>query len=97
MLKQRLVNNRDKCRLFDTPKLVSELEDAFRQMHADYAAGRLPTPNLNNIGFYHEIGVALSAGELADEAYLDVYTHELGRRHSISPLPADGRAWSGGK
>jgi len=94
-LKQRLVGNRDKCRLFDTGKLVGELEDAYRAMHADYAAGRLPTPNLNNIGFYHEIGVALSAGELDDEAYLGVYAHELARRDAVSPLPADGRAWNG--
>lgn len=97
LIKQRLVNNRDTCRLFDTPKLVRELEDAFRAMHADYAADRLPKPNLNNIGYYHEIGVALSAGELTDEAYLSVYTHELARRHAISPLPADGRAWGGGE
>ncbi|MDE3176479.1 MAG: glycosyl transferase [Pseudomonadota bacterium] len=97
LIKQRLVNNRDTCRLFDTPKLVRELEDAFRAMHADYAEGRRPTPNLNNIGYYHEIGVALSAGELSDEAYLPVYTHEIARRHAISPLPADGRAWDGGE
>lgn len=96
LIKQRLVNNRDTCRLFDTPTLVRELEDAFCAMHADYAGGRRPTPNLNNIGYYHEIGVALSAGDLTDEAYLSVYTHELSRRHAISPLPADGRAWNGG-
>jgi len=95
LIKQRLANNRDKCRLFDTPKLVAELEDAFRAMHADYAAGRLPVPNLDNVSLYHEIGVALSAGELDDEAYLSVYGHEMARRDAISPLPADGRAWNG--
>jgi predicted O-linked N-acetylglucosamine transferase (SPINDLY family) len=94
-LKLKLTNNRAKCRLFDTPKLVKELEDAFRAMHADYAAGRLPTPNLDNIGCYHEIGVALSAVEPTDEAYLGVYSHELGRRDAVSPLHADGRAWFG--
>ena len=95
LIKQRLVANRDKRRLFDTPKLVGELEDAFRGMHADYVAGRLPTPNLDNAGFYHEIGVALSVGELDDEAYLGVYEHEMARRDAISPLPPDGRAWRG--
>jgi hypothetical protein len=94
-LKQRLAGNRDKCRLFDTPKLVAELEDAFRAMHADYRAGCLPVPNLDNIAVYHEIGVALSAGELDDEAYLGVYAHEMARRDAISPLRADGRAWAG--
>ncbi len=94
-LKQRLASNRDKCRLFDTPKLVAELEDAYRAMHADYVAGQLPVPNLDNIAVYHEIGVALSAGELDDEAYLSVYGHEMARRDAISPLRADGRAWNG--
>jgi hypothetical protein len=64
-------------------------------MHTDYVEGRLPTPNLDNIGFYHEIGVALSAGELDDDVYLGVYSHELGRRDAISPLHPDGRAWFG--
>ncbi len=64
-------------------------------MHEDYKADRLPTPNLDNIGFYHDIGVALSAGELDDADYLGVYAHEMARRDAISPLPADGRAWSG--
>jgi predicted O-linked N-acetylglucosamine transferase (SPINDLY family) len=95
LLKQRLVDARSACRLFDTPKLVAELEDAFRAMHEDYKADRLPTPNFANIGLYHDIGVALSAGELDDDAYLGVYAHEMARRDVISPLPADGRAWNG--
>ena len=94
-LRRRLVDNRMTCRLFDTPTLVRELEDAYRGMFADYEAGRLPTPNLDNIAHYHEIGVALSAGELADEDYLRVYAHEMSRRHAISPLHPDGRAWTG--
>ena len=94
-LKRRLVEGRATCRLFDTPTLVRELEDAYRGMHEDHKAGRLPVPNLDNITHYQEIGVALSVGELADDAYLGVYTHELGRRHAISPLHPDGRAWPG--
>jgi predicted O-linked N-acetylglucosamine transferase (SPINDLY family) len=95
LVKQRLASGRSTCRLFDTPRLVTELEDAFRAMHDDYNAGRLPTPNLANIGFYHEIGVGLSAGELDDQDYLRVYRHELARRDTVSPLPADGRVWMG--
>jgi predicted O-linked N-acetylglucosamine transferase (SPINDLY family) len=94
-LKRRLAETRATCRLFDTPTLVRELEEAYRGMFEEYEAGRLPTPNLDNLGHYHEIGVALSAGELTDETYLDVYAHELGRRHTISPLHPDGRAWDG--
>jgi predicted O-linked N-acetylglucosamine transferase (SPINDLY family) len=95
LLKQRLVNGRASCRLFDTPKLVAELEDAYRAMHEDYKADRLPTPSLQNIAAYHEIGVALGVGELDDAAYLPVYAHEMARRDAVSPLPADGRAWAG--
>jgi len=95
MFKQRLKSNRDVSRLFDTPKLVAELEDAFRAMHADYMSGRLPTPNLYNTEYYHEIGLALSGGELDDAAYLKVYEHEMSRRDTVTPLPPDGRAWYG--
>ena len=95
LLKQRLANNRGACRLFDTPRLVAELEDAFRTMHRDYQNGRLPRPNLANIRAYHEIGVALSVGDLDDEAYLQVYEHEMARRDAVSPLPFDERAWNG--
>jgi predicted O-linked N-acetylglucosamine transferase (SPINDLY family) len=95
LLKQRLANNRDACRLFDTPRLVAELEDAFRAMHEDYRNGRLPQPNLANIRNYHEIGVALSVGELDDDAYLSVYAHEMARGDAVSSLPVDGRAWAG--
>jgi hypothetical protein len=64
-------------------------------MHGDYENGRLPKPNLANIRNYHEIGVALSVGELDDDAYLPVYAHEMARRDAVSPLPVDGRAWEG--
>ena len=94
-LKRRLAETRSTCRLFDTPKLVRELEHAYRGMAEDYESGRLPTPNLDNLLHYHEIGVALSVGELADADYLGAYAHELGRRHAISPLHPDGRAWEG--
>jgi predicted O-linked N-acetylglucosamine transferase (SPINDLY family) len=94
-LKERLASGRETSRLFDTPKLVGELEAAYRGMHQDYAAGERPVPNLHNFNHYHDIGVALSAGELADADYLGVYQHELARRDAVSPLPADGRAWNG--
>jgi predicted O-linked N-acetylglucosamine transferase (SPINDLY family) len=95
LVKQRLEGGRNTCRLFDTPRLVAELEDAFRCMHEDFNRGQLPTPNLANIGFYHEIGVALSAGELGNSDYLRVYAHELARRDTVSPLSPDGRVWMG--
>jgi predicted O-linked N-acetylglucosamine transferase (SPINDLY family) len=95
LLKQRLAEGRIHCRLFDTPKLVTELENAYRCMHEDYMADRLPIPNLRNIAAYHELGVALSVGELDDDSYLAVYSHEMARRDAVSPLPADGRAWNG--
>ena len=94
-LKRRLQEGRATCRLFDTPVLVSELEDLYRGMVEDWRQKRLPVPNLDNMSHYQEIGVALSSGELTDDAYLGIYRHELGRRHAISPLHPDGRAWTG--
>ena len=94
-LKRRLDEKRDSCRLFDTATLVGELENAFRAMHADYAAGRRPTPNLNNVAAYHEIGLAMSVGELDDSDYLGAYADEMARRDAVSPLAADGRTWVG--
>lgn len=94
VLKQRLVKERDACRLFDTPKLVSELEAAYQTMHEDYAYGRLPRPKLINMDIYHEIGIALSGSECDENAYLAIYTDQLSQRDNISPLPSDGRFWS---
>lgn len=92
-LKRRLAENRMACRLFDTPKLVRELEDAYRLVWSELEQGRRPVPDLTNLGHYHEI--ALRAGDTRDGDYLPTYAEAMARRHLTSPLPADPRAWPG--
>ena len=46
-------------RLFDTPRLVRDLEDLYRQMWGDFRRGTLPVPDLHNLDVYHEVGLGL--------------------------------------
>ena len=58
-IRKRLRKNRDKCLLFDTPKLVSSLEDLYEIMWADFLEGRTPKPDLRNLETYQDIAVTL--------------------------------------
>ncbi|TCZ52278.1 O-linked N-acetylglucosamine transferase, SPINDLY family protein [Roseicella aquatilis] len=92
----RLLEHRDTSVLFDTPGLVYRLEELFRNIAADVAAGRLPQPDLTNLDTYLEIGVGFDhdAEELAwMPDYAARYRQALAYRHAFSPLPPDGRLW----
>jgi len=94
--KQRLAANRHTCRLFDTPALVRDLEQLYRQMRQDYEQGRLPRPDLHNLETYHELGLDqdLANSELlADAAYHAEYRTRLADRHAVFPLDPDARLW----
>lgn len=98
IVKQRLIANRDTCTLFDVAKLSRALEDLYRQMRADYIAGKLPQPRLSNLDAYFDIGVAQDhelreMGALTD--YDGFYRAQLARRHYHHPMDADGRLWTG--
>ncbi|MDO9710126.1 O-linked N-acetylglucosamine transferase, SPINDLY family protein [Paracraurococcus lichenis] len=97
-LRARLVAGRRGSLLFDTPRLVRSLEDLFRGMWADFAAGRLPRPDLANLDACLELGAAINhdAEETSFVAdYEARWRAALARRHAFSPLPADGRFWDG--
>jgi predicted O-linked N-acetylglucosamine transferase (SPINDLY family) len=97
-IKARLAANRDSCLLFDTPRLVSGLEDLYRQMWRDYTNGELPVPDMRNLDIYHEIGLDLdveTAETLSDEAYLAQYQEKLGEWDAAYPIGPDTRLWSG--
>jgi len=98
-LKTRLASGRDRCVLFDTPALVRRLEDLYEGMWDDYEGGRLPTPDLSNLEVYHEIGCGLveEAAELPDAEYERRYLTALAYRDGLSPLPPDGRFWTGAR
>lgn len=96
-LKARLLASRDTCVLFDMDLLVSRLEGLYREMAADYQAGRLPQPDLSNLEAYLAVGSGLEheARDLmtADD-YFEIYREGLRRRHMMRPLRPDARLWT---
>jgi predicted O-linked N-acetylglucosamine transferase (SPINDLY family) len=93
-LRDRLLAGRDSALLFDTPRLVRELEALFRAMWDDFAAGRLPQPDLANLDACLPIGAAFD--HEGTEASFDPHWEErwraaVARRHAYAPLPPDRR------
>jgi len=90
-LRSRLEQNRATSVLFDTPKLAQSLDALYDGMWADFAAGRLPVPDLRNLDLYHEVGIRIhSAGDafgLAD------YQRHLAAINSHAPVWPDNRLW----
>jgi predicted O-linked N-acetylglucosamine transferase (SPINDLY family) len=94
--KQRLIEGRDTCLLFDTPRLARGLEDLYRKMWQDFEADRLPVPDLRNLDVYHEIGTGLdleAMETLSEEAYRSLYRERLTDLHSVYPIAPDDRFW----
>jgi predicted O-linked N-acetylglucosamine transferase (SPINDLY family) len=94
--KAKLEANRVTCTLFDTPSLVGNLENLYRQMWADYKAGALPVPDLRNLDVYHQIGGALDLEHieaLSDNAYAALYRDKLKEWNAMYPLSPDSRFW----
>jgi predicted O-linked N-acetylglucosamine transferase (SPINDLY family) len=92
--RQRLRMRRDRCTLFDTPRLVRALEDLYAQMFRDFASGALPVPDLTNLPVYTDIAcdVDHESGDWrtpSDEAY----RRQMEMRHAVSPLPPDRLLW----
>jgi len=95
-LKGKLTEGRFTCLLFDTPRLVRELENLFHGMWDDLINGSLPTPDLTNLEIYHEIGCGLDLEAmdlLDDDAYHYLYEQKLLERDNFYPLRSDGRLW----
>jgi predicted O-linked N-acetylglucosamine transferase (SPINDLY family) len=92
----RLLAGRGTAPLFDTPALVRALEGLFQAMWQDFAAGRLPQPNLTNLDAYLDLGAAMDF-ESAEASFLPDWQARwqaaLARRHAFTPLPWDGRLW----
>lgn len=93
-LRARLVASRDTCTLFDTPRLVREVESLYRQMWTAYERGQLPRPNLKNLDAYLEIGERLEPDVLELQNVSDYdgfWLERLAARHRHRPLEADER------
>ena len=95
-IKSKLVEGRDRCLLFDTPRLVVALEELYRQMWGEFRRGTLPVPDLRNLDIYHEVGLGLDLENieaLSDDAYAQLYKEKLAEWHRCYPIPHDGRLW----
>jgi predicted O-linked N-acetylglucosamine transferase (SPINDLY family) len=99
-IKAKLIAGRDSCLLFDTPKLVRHLEDAYRQMWSAFLRGSVPAPDLRNLDVYHEVGLSLDLENietLGNDAYLALYQEKLAEWHSAYPIGPDARFWCSGE
>jgi len=96
-LRARLDASRATSLLFDTPRLVTSLEQLFETMWADFEAGHLPIPDLTNLDAYAEIGVALNLAPDAgqEQDFRARYEERLRAANRNYRLHPDGRLWPG--
>jgi predicted O-linked N-acetylglucosamine transferase (SPINDLY family) len=95
-LKQRLIAGRQSSLLFDTARLVRDLENLYRGMWDEFQGGRRPVPDLSNLDSYHDVGVEISLENhpfLTPDAYRRLYRDKLEVRHAIDPIRPDSRLW----
>jgi predicted O-linked N-acetylglucosamine transferase (SPINDLY family) len=98
-IKRKLLDGRQSSLLFDTTKLVRDLEGLYRGMWREFQDGRRPVPDLSNLDMYHEIGLELAVeGATAStaDAYRQLYRDKLETRNCVSPIRADSRMWPSG-
>jgi len=93
-LRQRLRTNRDSCTLFNTPLLVSRLEELYRQMWTEFENGNLPRPDLTNLDVYLEVGSRANYEEIEVQTIPDYHgwwLEKLANRHRLRPVNPDRR------
>lgn len=96
-LRDKLEAVKSTCVLFDMDLLVRSVEDLFHEMAAEHQAGQRPTPSIDNLDTYLEIGIALDRDdrEMLTEGDFDaLYKAALTRRHLARPLRPDDRFWT---
>ncbi|MBG0810875.1 glycosyl transferase [Methylosinus sp. H3A] len=95
-VRDKLAKARDASLLFDTPRLVGELETLYRGMWRDYEQGELPRPDLRNLDIYHEIGLELDLEKIelvSDDDYRALYERKLADWDAAYPIEPDTRMW----
>jgi len=88
-LRLKLTANRDSCTLFDTPLLVSGLEDLYDRMWQDCQGGTLPKPRLDDLDALLDVGAAIdheTTDMLAVPDYRAFWNSRLAERHDARPL-----------
>jgi predicted O-linked N-acetylglucosamine transferase (SPINDLY family) len=95
-VKAKLAAGRGTCLLFDTGRLVRDLEALYTSMWSDFESGNLPVPDLRNLEIYHEIGLELdheSIETLSDQEYRDLYQTKLSEYDETYTIRPDARLW----
>lgn len=93
-LRAELAERRLECTLFDTPRLVRELEALYRCMHDDHMAGRTPVPDLANLDAYFDLALDLAPTlpcPARRDDLLQSYRSRLAALHAAVGLPFDQR------
>ena len=96
-IKARLAHVREDSVLFDTPNLVTSLEDLYADMWRDAESDNLPQPDLLNLETYLELGLAFDHDAVEVQTvgdYRGLWRERLARRHAFRPIPHDHRMWS---
>ena len=97
-MRARLMDQRERCALFDMSRHVAALEVLYGGMWDDYVADRLPVPQLANLDAYLEAGVQENY-DIEDSFLLDDlherYRRRLTELHAVRPLVDDNRLWGG--
>lgn len=95
-LKARLEANRSSSTLFDTPRLVRELEALFQHMWTEAVEDRLPKPNFTNMNAYFEIGLDFAVSgthHATTEDLREAYRQRLAVWAESERIAADNRLW----
>ena len=95
-LKARLEANRSSSTLFDTPRLVRELEALFHHMWTEAVEDRLPKPNFTNMNAYFEIGLDFAVSgthHATTEDLREAYRQRLAVWACSEHIAADNRLW----
>lgn len=93
-MRETLLAARESSPLFDVPRLVRRLEEAYGRMWAECRSGDLPRPDLTNLDVYLEVGNQVDP-EAAEVQSIDDYhawwRRRLAERHRFRPIPHDHR------
>lgn len=96
-LRAKLRANRDTSVLFNTPLLVSRLEELFAEMWKDYTSGNLPRADLTNLDIYNDIGASIDRDDvemMMVTDYVSLYRQKLAEQDAYAMLPRDARLWT---
>ncbi|MDR3448961.1 MAG: glycosyl transferase [Alphaproteobacteria bacterium] len=91
-----LAATRDSSDLFNTPLLVSRLEEIYKEMWREFEEDRLPRPDLRNLDVYLEIGIESDHDKsevLSAQNYRSWWRERLALRNAMRPFYPDSRLW----